>query len=502
MKPISFHIVALFNGPESFYECILFCMGSLRDLGYEVSYADNQLRDGAVNIILGSHTDLSENASWAAMSRQAKDIIIYNWEQVGSDVPHFTPRYIRQMINTHVWDYNVNNVAALKLAGVQDIHYVPLSYTNNMTRISSHEIQDIDVLFYGVVNERRKKTLHAIRAMGLKVVSTEECPWMKGEIRDQYIARSKVVLNMHFFDVAKIFEVVRVSYLLANQKAVVSEVAEGTDIDDDIYQAISHGTHEQLPQLCWDLVHDDSKRRSLEQKGFGIFSQRNAAQTMRQAVDRYITQHKAQLIGNRPSISTSLPTTLNLGAGVQWLHDSCNLDANKDLAPDLLLNLSELLAFDRVFSSWRFGQNTLRKNYFHKIIAKNFFQRVDCFQISLTNCLDLLQEGGTLSITVPFDLSDKAWANVDDKRAFNEKTWEKIVDDWWQYGWKTHRFELISTNFSISNEYGIKVLAENNHDWQVTLKNPRAVDWINIVLRKKILSSKDKKELARTRFLD
>lgn len=502
MNPISFHIVALFNGPESFHECILFCMGSLRELGYEVSYADNRLREDAVNIVLGSHIDLSENANWTAMSRQAKDIIIYNWEQVASDVPHFTPRYMRQMINTHVWDYNINNVAALKLAGVQDVHHVPMSYTDNMTCIHSHEVQDIDVLFYGVINDRRKRALHAIRAMGLNVVSTEECPWMKGEVRDQYIARSKVVLNMHYFDVAKIFEVVRVSYLLANKKAVVSEVAQGTDIDDDILQAISHGTIDQLPQLCWDLVQDESKRRSLEEKGLKIFSKRNAAQAMKQAVNCYITQREAQLIGNLSSISTPLPTTLNLAAGEQWHHEYCNLDANKELAPDVVFNISEPLPFDQMITSWRFGQNILKRSYFCEIIAKDVFQRVDSFQVALTNCLALLQEGGVLKVTVPRDLSYNAWMHIDDKRTFNEKTWERIVADWWKYGWHTHRFEVVSTEFSIVNEYGIKVLAEYNNDWQAVLKIPRAVDYMHITLRKKALSSEDKRKLPQVRFLD
>ncbi|MGL4766566.1 MAG: hypothetical protein ACRCV6_00545, partial [Formosimonas sp.] len=241
MNPIKFHVTALFNGQASFHECLLLCMGGLRELGYEVTYADNQVRDDSINIVLGSYTHLSHNGSWRALSAQAKNIIIYNWEQVGPDVPWFTPRYFRQLLNAHVWDYNAANVAALKLAGVADVHHVPMAYTPSMSVVQTGVEQDIDVLFYGVINERRRNAIVAMRDKGLRVVSTEETPWMMGDERDAYIARAKIVLNMHRFDVAKVFEIARVSYLLANRKAVVSEIAEGTDIDDDIKNAIAHG---------------------------------------------------------------------------------------------------------------------------------------------------------------------------------------------------------------------------------------------------------------------
>lgn len=499
---MQFHLTALFNGQASFHECILFCTGALRELGHEVSYADNQLRDDAINIVLGSHSDLSDNANWTALSKQAKDIIIYNWEQVADDVPFFTPRYIRQMVHTHVWDYNANNVAALKRAGVQDIHHLPMSYTPLMTSIRSENTQDIDVLFYGVVNERRKKILQSIRAMGLNVVSTEECPWMMGDERDRYIARSKVVLNMHYFDTAKIFEVARVSYLLANHKAVVSEVAHGTDIDPDLLHAINHGSAEELPQLCWNLVHNESQCKKLEQKGFDVFSQRNAKKVMQQAVERYLAQRATQNIGNLQDTSTPLPSTLNLGAGEQWRYDCCNLDARAEYAPDLVLDLSQPLPFDQVLPSWRYGSSFLKKNYFQTIIAKNVFQRVDDFKMALTNCLDLLQEGGTLEITVPLDFSYDAWMHIDDKRAFNDKSWEKIMDNWWQYGWHSHRFELINTGFGIHTKHGMAVLAEHHHDWTSALRVPRVVDFIQVILRKCALTEEDRKKLPAVRFLD
>ncbi|MGL4767513.1 MAG: hypothetical protein ACRCV6_05480, partial [Formosimonas sp.] len=235
-----FHLTAVFNGEISFSECILMCMGGLRELGYEVSYADNQLRADAINIVFASYTHLTDSATWTAMSRVSRNIIIYNWEQVSPDVPWFTPRYFRQLVNAHVWDYNAGNVAGLRAAGVADVHHVPMAYTPTMSRVAAVE-QDIDVLFYGAMNPRRAAVIDRLREMGLSVHVIDGQPSVSGVERDAYIARAKIVLNMHRFDVAKVFEIARVSYLLANRKAVVSEIAEGTDIDDDIKNAIAHG---------------------------------------------------------------------------------------------------------------------------------------------------------------------------------------------------------------------------------------------------------------------
>jgi hypothetical protein len=64
-----------------------------------------------------------------------------------------------------------------------------------------------------------------MRGRGLRVESAFGC---YGEERDALIARARIVLNVHYYE-SKVFEVVRVSYLLANRKCVLSE--SGSDID-------------------------------------------------------------------------------------------------------------------------------------------------------------------------------------------------------------------------------------------------------------------------------
>lgn len=504
MTAPKFHVTATFNGIYSFYECLLFIVNGIHSLGYEVTYADNRLDPDRINVVLGSYSELSHLNSWKRLSQAAEHIIIYNWEQVAVDVPWFTQRYFRQMTHAHVWDYNLNNIAALKQAGIHDIHHVPMSFVPEMCLVPKVDVQDIDVLFYGVTNPRRIAALDAIRAKGLNVVSTADRGWMAGKERDELLARSKVVLNMHFFDVARVFEIARVSYLLANRKAVVSEIAPMTDIDDDIRASVLGGSIDQLPQLCWELVNDDARRHAIERKGFELFSQRHAAAVMKPAIDRYLAQLTSQppRLGNPSSHGIELPKTLQIGAGTAWNFTYCNIDANAQFAPDLPIDIGQPMPFDQPLHSWRYGHTTLKRGHFEKIIAKNTFQKIPNLKQALTNCLDLLSDGGTVEIVVPLDMSLDSWSGLDDCRAFNDKTWGRIIDDWWQYGWLSHRFEIAETGFGLHNEHGMRVLNDNGHNWDAAMRSPRAIDSMTVVLRKRPLTSEESAQLPQVRFLD
>ena len=500
------HITALSDlahGEDSFFERILFLTHGIRALGYDVTSANAQLNPNAINIVLGSYAQTHPLNSWTHLSQQASDIIIYNWEQVANDAAYFNQRYLRQMIHTHVWDAHLSNVHALTRAGVRDIHHVPTSYVAEMQRVPTVSEQDIDVLLYSAMRPRHQATLDALRAKGLNVQLAQHTGLTEQGL-DALIARSKIILNMHRADSAKAIETAHLAYPLANHKAVIAETSPETDMDDDIHTALVCGSVEQLPQLCWDLVHDNARRREVERKGFELFSQRNAARTLKPAIERYLAQSKLTPpeIGNLIDHSVALPTTLQLGAGEAWHYNYCNMDARADFAPDLPIDISAPLPFGQPLNSWRFGQTTLEPAYFDKIIAKDVFQRVKNFKQSLQNCLDLLKDGGTLHISVPLDLSYDAWSHIDDRRAFNDDTWEQIVKDFWLYEFNTHRFDIIEAGYGVNTAYGVSFLTDNGGDWIAGRRTPRVVDRQNLVLRKRPLNDEEQGFLLQPRFMD
>lgn len=92
-----------------------------------------------------------------------------------------------------MWDYSAANVARLAALGVAALH-VPIGYHPVLARIE-RAAEDLDVLFYGSLNERREAVLDGLEARGLQVASVFG---VYGAERDALIARAKLVLNVHY----------------------------------------------------------------------------------------------------------------------------------------------------------------------------------------------------------------------------------------------------------------------------------------------------------------
>jgi hypothetical protein len=104
-----------------------------------------------------------------------------------------------------VWDYTKN----LQM-GYSDVY-----------RLEAERCKDIDVLFYGIVNERRNKILQKIPNVTI-IQGVYEDIW-------KYVRRSKIVLSIHKYDNSN-NDLTRVAPLLCNRAFVIAEKT-----NDEIY---------------------------------------------------------------------------------------------------------------------------------------------------------------------------------------------------------------------------------------------------------------------------
>ena len=170
--------------------------------------------------------------------------IIYNTEHPRSG--WWSAEYRDLMRSHETWDYAPDGYGL----------HVPIGYMPQLTRIPKANPQDIDVLFYGSMNERRAKVIKDLRRGGLYVAS----PFgVYGKERDALIARSKVVLNMHYYEPG-VFEAVRVSYLWANKKCVVWENSPGW----------AGAEYNELAEGCRQFVGKDWARVLAGEAGFRL----------------------------------------------------------------------------------------------------------------------------------------------------------------------------------------------------------------------------------------
>lgn len=205
-----------------------------------------------------------------------RDAILYNFEQVATQSAGYERLlWLVQNSDCEVWDYSKANVAWWRKHGVLAKH-VEVGYVPELARIPQAD-EDIDVLFYGAAHPRRRQILNELRERGLNVVAKFG---VYGAERDVLIARSKVVLNVHYYEPGQ-FEISRVSYLLANKKCVVSE----TGIDDEYHAGVMFAEYAKLVDACESAATDSALRRRVAEEGFRLFSSRLQSDILKKCID-------------------------------------------------------------------------------------------------------------------------------------------------------------------------------------------------------------------------
>ncbi|OED37948.1 hypothetical protein AB833_21990 [Chromatiales bacterium (ex Bugula neritina AB1)] len=483
---------------------------SFEELGFITRTEENILIDDGVNIILGAHLLSPEDIPLIPESS-----IIYNFEQITDNSTWMTPELLELYNKFDIWDYSQANIAALAQRGISaKVSHVPVGYSPTLTRIPKAKTQDIDVLFYGSLNERRKKIIDALIDSGLAVKTLFD---VYGSERDEYISRSKIVLNLHYYD-SNVFEQVRVSYLLANAKAVVAEYTDKTELDHGINTAVALVKYDEIVEKCCDLIRSVNDRKALEQNGFDYIKSRNVCDYLSHAImhpgnstlaanDGSILPEKTVETAAPDSTSTlpaakpipissneptniPVPAIINIGSGKDFIKNALNIDISDHCNPDAIADLSNKNLIGSTLSTSRFGNITLSENQFDEIIANDVLEHIPDLVTAMTNCLSLLRNGGQFKINVPYDLSYGAWQDPTHVRAFNERSWLYYTDWYWYLSWQNSRFDLTQLVYGLSHIGEEKQKAGTSQEDLLTL--PRAIDNMQVVLTKRSLTDAEK----------
>ena len=156
-----------------------------------------------------------------------KKIVVYQLEQLQTHWCNATNLAFLKAAD-EVWDYAESNLAILTAHGIT-AKLVPLTIVPELRKLPAPGTceQDIDLLFYGWLGQRRAQILGKLgQELGnLKIVLLNQV-W--GAELDNYVSRSKIILNLHAYDNAP-QEQVRLVYLVANHRLVLSEFSTDTN---------------------------------------------------------------------------------------------------------------------------------------------------------------------------------------------------------------------------------------------------------------------------------
>lgn len=243
------------------------------------------------------------------------DAVLYNTEQRGS--PWLRDAAVLALYRRHVvWDYSAVNVAALLELGVSAVH-VPFCWYEGIERMANMLDPEFDVIHVGTLNDRRGALLAELQGRGLCVYSITG---LYGSIRDGLVARSKVLVNVHFYGEDGVYEAARVVYAAANGVAVVSERSAGGETTPGIVECV----YGELVDEVERLVHDDARRAAVvEEQYAGVCGLAPRMATRIAAADRESTILPPTVVLSM--VSTDEPDTIEraLRSARPYIHAWC-----------------------------------------------------------------------------------------------------------------------------------------------------------------------------------
>ena len=255
-------------------------MATLHSRATNVQTVVNKFNPEGLNIVVGAH--LLQDPK---MLLDEHNTVVYNFEQFDTKSDWFSSDYVSLLKSKPYWDYSTANIAAMKKAypEAQATHvpfaYAPvLDYSYVRRDVFRVKRKDIDVLFFGSMNDRRAKIIGELTSMGLNVQAVFG---VYGPELSVLIHRSKLVLNMHYYD-SSVFEAVRVIPLLASRVAVVSEKS----VDDDDYKYLNQTSgilvtdYDKLAFVCKQLVENADDRECLSDTGYANVKLKTMVQSL------------------------------------------------------------------------------------------------------------------------------------------------------------------------------------------------------------------------------
>lgn len=462
---------------RAFDDVVLPLSFAFRRLGWEAEILRQRVNAASRNILFGTANDPSLTGL-----DPPRDSIVFNLEQLSAANSAWGgPAYLDHLRKFTIWDYSRRNLEFLAARDIPGV-LLPPGYVPEMTRLRRDRPAGSGILFYGHASPRRQALLNKLQKSGLEIKQPPAGTF--GRDRDLAIAGCRLYLNIHHYQPATL-EVVRLGYLWANHCPVVSERRPDTEVQPGLETACAYADYDRLVETVREYSADDRKLKALGEAGFEAFSALSLEKSLAELVGRRVVH------GLGADLKEPRPKHLNVGSGRDFRNGALNVDISDHCRPDLVLDMSRPLEDGRKYRTERFGDIEMPPGSFEKITAFEVLEHVADLPQTMRNFLELLEDGGRLIVSVPYDLSLGAWQDPTHRRAFNENSWLYYTTWFWYLGWTEARFEEEEVLFILS-PLGTR-LARRGADSRRLAQTPRAVEGMRVTLRKRRLTAEEKK---------
>lgn len=255
-------------GPEPLFhlrrDFLLSMKYGLESLGHEAVLNGLSLESDCFNFVVGAY--FLPTAEIPKIAKSGLRHAHVNTEVIAQDMLNFNPQktdflgaYLPAMkAGSFVWDVIQDNMTEYQRYGV-NAHFLRWGWDPRLEDIEHRAEKDLDFYFFGMMSNRRKQIVQAVRQKGFRGAADHSCPYF---LRNDRIARAKVQLNIVQEEKYTHVNSFRVCYLANNRCAIVSEHEQ----DPAGYLEMTRlATAQEIPDAVADLVANDKWRQQGEQ---------------------------------------------------------------------------------------------------------------------------------------------------------------------------------------------------------------------------------------------
>ena len=229
---------------QLYRECLTKVIKEVYNISIELIYDFKLLQNNTDTIIICNITSINDELLDIFEKYNSKKIIINTEYYENFNISKYFD-FINNKPNFYLFEYNILNINYIKNTNKNiDYHFIPLCYDSFLedyynSRIvkKNYNEKDIDILFFGSINKRREKILNSLKRKYKLAIYKKYSNNSNTELCN-LIERSKIVLNIMYYDNNIIFDYYRNSFILSTRTLLITEKSSSKDyiIEDGLIE--------------------------------------------------------------------------------------------------------------------------------------------------------------------------------------------------------------------------------------------------------------------------